>query len=141
MKKVVLDTNVLISATFWKGDSFKIVELVDQKKITNYMSKETIAEYSRILRSDEIIEKIKDKDLIASQTVQKVISMSEIVEPKRSISAVEDDPDDDKFIEVAVECEADYIVSQDKHLLQLEGFEGIEILKPEEFLGRYHSEW
>jgi len=44
--KVVLDTNVLVSATFWKGDSFRIVELTDKKKINCSMSKETIAEYS-----------------------------------------------------------------------------------------------
>ena len=46
MSKVVLDTNVLISGTFWKGDSFKVLKLIDEKKIWNYISKEIIEEYS-----------------------------------------------------------------------------------------------
>lgn len=44
------------------------------------------------------------------------------------------DPDDNKFIEAAVEGKAEFIISQDKHLLILKNYKGIKILKPEEFL-------
>jgi len=39
-----------------------------------------------------------------------------------------------KFLEAGVEANADYIVSQDNHLLKLKEFQGIRIVKPEEFL-------
>ena len=135
--RVVLDTNILVSATFWKGDSFRIVELIDKKKIKHSMSKETIAEYSKIISSEEIIEKIEKKDLRISKTLQKVIYLSDIVEPQRKIRVVRDDPDDDKFLEVAVESKADYIISKDNHLLRLKEFEGIKIVSPEDFLDIY----
>ena len=63
-----------------------------------------------------------------------MIQISIFVKPKKRIQIVKDDPDDDKFIEAAVEGRAKYIISQDKHLLRIKEFEGIKIMKPEEFL-------
>ena len=57
-----------------------------------------------------------------------------LIEPKRKIVVVKDDPDDDKVIECAAEIAADYILSYDNHLLKLKEFEGIKIVKPEVFL-------
>ncbi|MCD4666521.1 putative toxin-antitoxin system toxin component, PIN family [archaeon] len=134
MIKVTPDTNILVSGTFWSGDSFKIMNLIDKKIVQSILSKEIIKEYNKILHSDEIIEKVENKDLIISKVIQKVIMNSIIVEPKRRINVVKDDPDDDKIIEVAVEGKSDYIVSQDKHLLKIKQFEDIKIITPKEFL-------
>ena len=49
------------------------------------------------------------------------------------ITAVEADPDDDKFLEAAVAGNTDYVVSGDQHLLDLESFRGIDIVTPREF--------
>ena len=55
--------------------------------------------------------------------------------PKEKLNVVKNDPDDDKFIEAAVEGDCDCIVSKDKkHLLKLKEFRGIKIISPEEFL-------
>ena len=61
--KVTLDTNVLISATFWYGDSFRILQLIENKKIELVLSLEILQEYAKVLEYDEIQEKIKRKDL------------------------------------------------------------------------------
>ena len=61
--KVTLDTNVMVSGTFWTGDSFAILNLIDQNKLKNVTSKEIIKEYYEVINSDEIIGKIKDKKL------------------------------------------------------------------------------
>jgi predicted nucleic acid-binding protein len=45
---------------------------------------------------------------------------------------IKDDPEDNKFLEVAIDGNADFIISQDKHLLNLKEFQGIRIIKPEE---------
>jgi predicted nucleic acid-binding protein len=47
------------------------------------------------------------------------------------------DPDDDKFLACAIAGGSKIIVSGDKHLLKISGFQGIEILKPQELVNRY----
>ncbi|KKT71668.1 MAG: PIN domain protein [Candidatus Collierbacteria bacterium GW2011_GWB1_44_6] len=132
--KVTLDTNVLISGTFWSGDSFRILELIDKKKIKCALSEEIIKEYYKIANSDEIIEKKENKKLIISKIVSKVISDSDIVHPKRRINVVKDDPDDNKILECAYAAKVDYIITQDNHLLKLKEFEGIKIINPGDLL-------
>ncbi len=133
--KVTLDTNVLVSGTFWQGEAFRILELVEQKKVECVLSKEILEEYNRIIHSEEILEKMEEKRLHVRSAVIKIVEMSAIVKPKRKIRAVADDPDDDKVIECAVEGRVDYIITYDaKHLLKLKEFEGIKIVSPREFL-------
>ena len=64
-----------------------------------------------------------------------IMRKSEIVLPKQRFDAVKNDPDDNKFIEAAIEGNCDCIVSKDKkHLLAMKEFRGIKIVSPEEFL-------
>ena len=132
--KVTVDTNVLISATFWYGDSNKIIELAEQKKIGLILSKEIIEEYKNVLDYEEIQERIKNKNLEMKQSVQKIISISKIIAPTRKINIVYDDPDDNKVLECAVSGNVDCIITKDKHLLKIKEFQGIKIVTPEEFL-------
>jgi uncharacterized protein len=134
--RIVVDTNVLISGTFWTGDSFKILEKVERREITLILSEEIIEEYNRVLNYPEILDKIKDKSLEAKFVLEELIQMSTIVEPKEKIKVMKDDPDDDKFLEAGIEAGVDYIVSQDKHLLRIKEFRGIKIVKPDKFLSR-----
>ena len=131
MIRVTLDTNILVSGTFWTGDSYRILELIDKKKITSILSKEIIAEYINTVISEEITEKIENKKLIAAKTAQKVVMMSEIVEPTRKIDRIKED---NKILECATTGKAGYIITNDNHLLNIKGFEGIKILTPRQFL-------
>jgi len=132
--KVVLDTNILISGTFWTGDSFRVLSLIDEKIIELVISNDILEEYYGAIESDEIIEKIMNKKLIASKIFDRVIDDSTIVFPKRKIDVINEDLDDNKILECAVEGKADYIITQDNHLLKLKEFESIEIMKPGDFL-------
>lgn len=132
--RVVLDTNVLISATFWDGDSNRILEKVEQKEIEMVVSKEILEEFAGVLGYKEIQEKVRDKNLEMKRTVEKVASISTIVEPRHKFKAIKDDPDDDKFLDCAVEAKVEFIVSQNKHLLKLKEFKGIKIVTPSVFL-------
>ena len=135
MIKVTLDTNVLISGTFWEGEAYQIMQLIEQKKIQCFLSEEILEEYSKVMHSNEIIEKVEEKHLVIKSTIFKAIEICKVVEPKRKIAAVKDDPDDDKIIECAIEAQVDYIVTYDyRHLLKLKEFEGIKIISPTEFL-------
>ena len=65
--------------------------------------------------------------------VDLIVRNSIIVEPKERINIVKDDPKDNIFIETTVAGNADYLVSQDSHLLKIKEFRGIKIITPEEF--------
>jgi len=132
--KVVLDTNGLVSGTYWTGDSFKIMEFADDRKIELVLSKELIEEYHTVLGSDEITDKVADKKLILNKVVERVVSQSTIVFPIDKLNVVTEDPDDNKILACAKAGKVDFIISNDNHLLKLKVFEGISILTPTEFL-------
>jgi len=132
--KVVLDTNVLVSGTFWKGDSSRILEFIDSGKLELVLSGELIEEYNEVIERDEIMDKVENKNLILNKAVVGIIKDSIIIEPKQKFDVVKDDADDNKVLECAFEGQVNYIISQDNHLLNLKEFQGIKVLTPKEFL-------
>lgn len=135
--RITTDTNVLLSSSFWKGASFTILERVEQKEIELILSEEIIEEFTRILQYEEVQKKIKDKNLEMRRSVEEIISIATIVEPKEKLKVVKDDPDDNKILECALEGNVDYIITKDNHLLKLKEFRRIKIITPEEFLDNY----
>ncbi len=131
--KITVDTNVLISATFWYGDSFRILERVENKEIELVLSPEILKEYEEVLEYDEIQEKIQAKQLTMKQTVQKIQTMATLAYPSEKVNVIKDDPDDNAVLECALEGKVKYIITNDKHLLKLEEFREIKILTPAEF--------
>ena len=67
------------------------------------------------------------------RTIDKIISLSTIIEPNEKIFVCED-VDDNIILECALEGKVNFIISQDDHLLKLREFRGIRIVAPEEFL-------
>ena len=132
--RITVDTNVLVSSSFWYGDSDIIMTKIENKEIELVLSKDIIEEFSRVLDYDEIKNKIKNKNLEIKRTIEKIISISKIVEPKKNFDIIKEDPDDNKILECAFEGNVDYIITQDNHLLRLKEFNKIKIITPEEFL-------
>jgi 8-oxo-dGTP diphosphatase len=137
--RITVDTNVLVSSSFWQGDSNKILEKVENKELCLVLSNEIIKEFSRVLNYEEIQQKIRDKNLEMKRTIEKIISISEIIEPKTKINVLKEDPDDNIILECALEGRADYIVTQDNHLLKLGNFQNIKIITPEELMNMLKS--
>jgi len=134
--RIVADTNIVISATFWKGDSFRVMKLADKDLIKLITSLELIKEYNKIINRDEITYKVVNKKLIANKAIRKVINESIIIQPKIKLNIVKEDPNDNKIIECAVAGKAKYIVTRDKHLLKIKKYKNIKIVTPKEFLKR-----
>ena len=128
--RVVLDTNVFISGIHWTGASEKILRAWMNKDFQLISSLQIIEELVRILMGFKVP---LDPDDI-SWWENLVLENSIIVIPTEKVNVVKDDHDDDKFIEAALEGKAEYIVSQDKHLLKMKEYRGIKILHPDEFL-------
>lgn len=127
--KVVIDTNIYISAIFWGGNPRKIIDLGRAEKILIFTSIEI---------EDEIAGKLRAKFNLKESEINNVLLDFSIftipIKITEHIEAVPDDTDDNKFIECAVMCNANYIVSGDNHLLKLKEYTGIKILKASEFL-------
>jgi putative PIN family toxin of toxin-antitoxin system len=132
--RITADTNILISAMFWSGDSGRIIEKAGNKEIQLILSKEILKEFAGVLAYKEIQDKIRGKNLEMKRTIEKIISISEIVEPKQKIDIVKEDPDDNKILECAIEGKAECILTKDNHLLKIREYAGIRILTPLEFL-------
>jgi putative PIN family toxin of toxin-antitoxin system len=132
--KITVDTNILISATFWTGDSHRIILKAENKEIELVLSREIIEEFCKVLKYNEIADKIQHKNLEILRTVENIVSMSILVEPTEHLDIVKDDPDDNIVLECAKAGNSDYIITQDNHLLRLGQFEGIKILTPKQFL-------
>lgn len=132
--KITADTNVLVSATFWRGDSNRIIEMVEKKQIELILSNKIIEEFTNVLNYREIQDKIKNKNLEMMRTIEKIVSISTIVEPNEKLNIIKDDPADNKILECAVAGNVDYIISNDNHLLKLKEFQKIKIITPKEFV-------
>jgi uncharacterized protein len=130
----VLDTNVLLSATFWNGASNRLVNSIVSEKAECVLSNSLLDEYLDVLQRKEISLKIQDRSLAVSESVRKMIDISVITIPEISLNVVKNDPDDNMVLECALSAGVDYIVTNDKHLLSVSEFAGIKIVDPETML-------
>jgi putative PIN family toxin of toxin-antitoxin system len=92
---------------------------------------------------NEIARKLKTKFNLAEEDVNQILldfsTFTLPVKIKKKLIVVQDDPDDNKFIECALEGKADYIVSGDTHLLNLKEYEGMKIINASEFLTVFYK--
>jgi putative PIN family toxin of toxin-antitoxin system len=128
--RVVADTNVLISGTFWKGNESRLLKLCKVGEVTNVISPEIVKEFEYVVsRSKFGLTKGE-----VNNALELVISLSVLVHPKTKIDVVSEDPDDNRILECAIDGDAGYIVSGDSHLTKLREYLGIKILNASEFL-------
>ena len=131
--KVVIDTNVLVSAVISKDSSpADVVRLAILGEIENYTSEDILAEVERILNSEKVLQRISSKHKDDIIRIYRLISIK--VSPKIRVNVIERDPSDNKFLETALEAKADFIITGDHHLLELREFRGVKILSPSDFL-------
>lgn len=130
MKRVVLDTNVIIAALFWQGPPRFVYDLVRDGQLIMLITGKMEQEFIRVLgyakfglTSAEILPFVRE------------LRMNGVhVAGNTKITEITTDPTDNIFLECAVEGKANYIISGDKHLLALPSYCGIPILRPKDFL-------
>ncbi|MDS0295336.1 putative toxin-antitoxin system toxin component, PIN family [Halogeometricum luteum] len=132
--RAVLDTNVLISSVISTGVPHEIVVKGFEGEYEIVVSVETLTEFRRtLLKYPERFHLEEDE---VQKEVETIRYFAEFVDPDEEVHAVGDDPDDDKFLEAAIAGDVDYIVSGDKHLLNLDSFRSIPIVEPRTFYER-----
>ena len=129
MKRVVLDTNIVISSALG-GVLVFVLEKWDAGKFTVIVTTDVVSEYFEVLNRPKFGLKQETIDRITNYIYQ----FSEFVVPEEKIRFIEDDPKDDKFLEAAIAGKVDFIVSGDKHLLDLKEVRSIPIISGREFL-------
>ncbi len=126
--KVVLDTNVIISAIGYGGKPGKVFLLALEEKIQGITSEILLAEVQEILT--------KKLSLLPGDlelTMAEIEDKFEVVAPRKTLRILRDE-DDNRVLEAAVEGSCRWIVTGDKQLLALSRFRGIKIVSVGEFL-------
>jgi putative PIN family toxin of toxin-antitoxin system len=131
--KIILDTNVFISGVFFAGPPYQIIKAWRDEILKLVISEEIFEEYRRVGKL--LGEQFPMVDL--QPILDLVRASAQIFSVKCLPESVTDDPDDDKFLACTLACKSKMIVSGDKHLLKVNGFRGITIIKPREFVDNY----
>jgi putative PIN family toxin of toxin-antitoxin system len=123
MARVVIDTNVLVSAIIGRGKPRRLLRQVLRNR-SAVSSREMIAELADVLP--------RERFSLTAKQIGRFLSIyarrSEIVDLNRRIEAVNEDPDDNIMLGTAVNGRAAFIITGDKHLLALKEFEDVRII-------------
>lgn len=132
---VVLDTNVVISSLlastskpaeifgFWEAERFDVA-----------ISPHLLDELRRAIQYLQVAKYLKMSDDALNEFLRRYAMFAIYVEPQIKLEIIKDDPDDNRVLECAVTGNASFIITGDKHLLNLKEFRGIVILPPSGFL-------
>ena len=135
MKRVVCDTNVLISGILWSGAPRQVLALVEQGKISLFVSRVLLEELDRVLRYPKFAGILGRAVLTHQDILRWMVRNSTLVMAKPlDRVVVTADPSDDSVLACAVSASVEAVVSGDKHLLDLHSFQGIPILTAPGFL-------
>lgn len=128
--RVVCDTNILISALISPGGSpDKVVSLARTGQIELYVSSFIMDEFERVLTQKFNY----DQDEVKRRS-DRIVNISTVVDPSETVAVVSADEPDNRVLECALVATADFIVSGDKHLLELGDFQQIPIIRAAELL-------
>ncbi|MBS3030242.1 MAG: putative toxin-antitoxin system toxin component, PIN family [Dolichospermum sp. DET50] len=135
--KVVLDTNIWVSAIIWGGIPDQILLLREQQKLTIVMSQELLDELESTFNKRKLAPKLKALSLTVP-TVINLIQESVIFYPIQQLNVPElRDADDNIILATAIAAKADVIITGDQDLLILFAYQGIAIRTAKDFLNEY----
>ncbi len=135
--RAVLDANVFVSALISsQGPSAQLIKLgVEASAFELVTSPSILIEIRRSLSYQRVRRYLKETDIELDRWVAAIGVMSDVVdETQRDVRVVTADHDDDKYLSTALEGRAGFVVSGDRHLLDLKEYQGIQIVPPRAFL-------
>src|SRR3989338_3653574 len=129
-KRIILDTNILISALGWKGNPRIIFDRVIAGEFELILSYKQLNELLRVLNYP----KFKFTDEQKDRFLSILLEVATLVKTKSEVDIIKEDPSDNVILEPANEMKIDYIVSGNDHLLKVVEFNGAKIVTAREFL-------
>jgi putative PIN family toxin of toxin-antitoxin system len=135
MIRVVIDANVFVSAILKPNSNpDKVIDLVKQGRITLALSPDILAEIRKVLLYPKIRKELKLTTKEIGEALAQIAQAAIITSGRVRLNAIESDPDDNRYLECAVEVQADFIISGDRHLKDLKNFQGIKIVNSATFI-------
>ena len=135
MKKIILDTNVIVSSLIQKNYPYLIVEHCIEGNATICLSSEILLEYIEVLNRPKF-SRFKDFTTNADFLITRLSEMAETFEPKTKLNVIRDEPDN-RLLELAQISKADFIITGNTTDFSMDSFEGTKILTPKEYWEEY----
>ena len=132
--RMVLDTNVLVSAFLWQGTPGRLIEFAAEKEIELFTSRTLLDELAATLAKKKLAKPVLATRLTADQMLQNYRRLVTRVTARQLDQPISRDADDDAVLACALAAGANLIVSGDDDLLVLKHFQGIPIATPAQAL-------
>lgn len=136
MQKIIVDTNVIVSALISNSIPTKILyETIFNEQVIMCISADTYAEYVEVLSREKFSKfpRFKDK---ASVVLAKIKEIGQMYEPEKTLSILSDAPDN-RFLELADISTADFLITGNTQDFTLEEYEYTKIVTPREYWDKY----
>ncbi len=131
--RIVLDTNVALSALLWRGTPYRLFQTIRQHEhVLLFVSAALLEELGEVLSRPVAAKRYSLIDRVAHEVLADYIDAVELVTPLSTPRVVPGDADDDHVVAAAVASQADLIVTGDRQLLTLGSHQGIRIVAPAE---------
>jgi len=130
LKKIVLDTNVYISAFAFGGEPRRVINTLIAGKAVNYISDQIIDELTSVLKRP----KFGYDDAVIRTIIYEVEQISELFNDFKVLDLVDRDIKDNHVLDCALYARADYLVTGDNDLLSVEVPGKLEIITPAQFM-------
>jgi putative PIN family toxin of toxin-antitoxin system len=139
--RVVLDTNIFVSGFISSlGNPARILRLWQCGDIDVLVSAETVVELARVLKTSATLRRrFQYTDTEVGRYIDLIEKVATLIIPQRTVEVVHEDPDDDKFVGLALEGQAKYLISGDPHLLNLGQVQTVVILTPRAFISLWEA--
>jgi hypothetical protein len=118
----------------WGGKPAEIVSLAEEGKVSIFTSEEIIMEISQVLTFSKLKKIYEAKSLRRDQLLEAVLRIARLVKATKTVNVICEHPADNKFLECAQASEADYLVSGDKHVLNVIRYRKTKLLSVNQFL-------
>lgn len=137
--RVVADTNVIVSALLWQGSARRVLDAAREGTVELFTSAVLLAELEDVLSRDKFVKRLDAAGLEPHHLVMGYAALASLAKPAAIAPVVYNDPDDDAVLACAVAARAEAVVSGDRHLLGLEVYEEIPVLRVAELLAQLPS--
>lgn len=132
--RLVLDTNVVISAFMAQGVPYELMQIVLRKHISIYTSDELLDELKVVLNRKKIASKLMQLQRHPDEIIRKFERISSVIAAPPPYPQIARDPNDDMVLACAIAAQANAIVTGDNDLLVLKQHHRIQILRPRQAL-------
>jgi uncharacterized protein len=126
--RLVIDTNVLVSAFLWQGLPGKLIELAGEQEVQLFSSKVLLEELAATLNKKKLATALAATGLSTDEILRHYRRLVTQVTARQLDKQISRDVDDDVVLGCALAARADFIVTGDADLLVLKSFEVISIV-------------